>query len=176
MPRAALASTTRSCAPRCSAPSPVSTRDIREGRAGFTRRTRRLAVLDAAERLGRANGLAVPIHGAQGYRGLACAHGPGPDPDARARIVLQFLLWHSHERMRALYATTHRPHPLRLSLREREVLAAARRGLSDDEIAHASAITVRTVRFHFENARRKLEARNRTEAIVKAVQLQLLGV
>jgi DNA-binding CsgD family transcriptional regulator len=155
---------------------PVSVQDIRDGRAGFAPLPEELAVLDAGARLGRPHGLIVPIFGAQGYRGIGCVCGPGPDPDARSRIVLQFLIWHAHERMRALYAAQAGAETLRLSLREREVLNAARRGLSDEEIAQAAAITVRTVRFHFENARRKLSARNRTEAIAKAVQLQLLGV
>lgn len=156
--------------------APVSPRDIREGRAGFAPSPEELAVMDAAAAIGRPNGLAVPIYGAQGYRGIGCVCGPGPDPDPRTRIVLQFLVWHAHERMRALYAADTGTETPRLSLREREVLNAARRGLSDDEIAQAAAISVRTVRFHFENARRKLEARNRTEAIATAVQLQLLGV
>ncbi len=156
--------------------APVSLRDIRKGRAGFVPAAEELAVLDAGRRFGRANGLVVPLFGAQGYRGIGCVCGPGPDPDARERIVIQFLVWHAHERMRTLYAAEAGVETLRLSLREREVLNAARRGLGDEEIAQAAAITVRTVRFHFENARRKLAARNRTEAIAKAVQLQLLGV
>jgi DNA-binding CsgD family transcriptional regulator len=156
--------------------APVSLRDIREGRAGYNPTAEELAVLDAGRRLGRGDGLVVPIFGAQGYRGLGCVCGPGPDPDPRARVVIQFLVWHAHERMRTLYAAEGGAATLRLSLREREVLNAARRGLGDEEIAQAAAITVRTVRFHFENARRKLAARNRTEAIAKAVQLQLLGV
>ena len=155
---------------------PISARDIREGLAGFTPSAAELSVLDAAGAMGRPNGLAVPIFGAQGYRGLGCVCGPGPDPDPRSRIVMQFLVGHAHDRMRALYAAEVGAGMPRLSLREREMLNAARRGFSDEEIAQAAAITVRTVRFHFENARRKLEARNRTEAIAKAVQLQLLGV
>lgn len=155
---------------------PVLARDIREGRAGFTPTPEELSFFDTAERLGRPNGLIVPLFGAQGYRGVGYVCGPGPNPDARDRVVIQFLVLHAHNRMRALYAAQHREAGLRLSLREREILNAARRGLGDEEIAQAAAISVRTVRFHFENARRKLEARNRTEAIAKAVQLQLLGV
>ncbi len=155
---------------------PMSLSEIRAGYAGFVPSAEEVTLLDAAARIGRSNGLAIPIYGAQGYRGIGCVCGPGPDPDPRARVVLQFLVWHAHDRMRALHATEGDVALPRLSLREREVLTAARRGQSDDEIAQAAAISVRTVRFHFENARRKLEARNRTEAIVKAVQLQLLGV
>jgi len=155
---------------------PMSVHDIREGRAGFTPTPAELSVLDVAADMGRANGLIVPIHGAQGYRGIGCACGPGPDPDPRARVVLHFVIWYAHERMRALYALEAGARAQRLSEREREVLNAARRGFSDEEIAQAAAITVRTVRFHMENARRKLASRNRTEAIAKAVQLQLLGV
>jgi DNA-binding NarL/FixJ family response regulator len=154
---------------------PVSLSAIRQGQAGFTPTPAEQAALATGGK-GRAAGLAVPMYGAQGYRGFAYVCGPGPDPDARGRIVIQFLLQHAHDRLRALHAARSEAAILRLSLREREILNAARHGLSDEEIAQATAITVRTVRFHFENARRKLTARNRTEAIATAVQLQLLGV
>lgn len=154
---------------------PVSLREIRNGRAGFTLTAEEERVLDLGARFGRSEGLVVPIHGAQGYLGFGSVCGPGPDPDARARIVLQFLLGHAHDRMRALHAAEQEALTVPLSLREREILVAARRGLSDHEIARRIGIAVRTVRFHFENARSKLAARNRTEAIAKAVQAQLLG-
>jgi DNA-binding CsgD family transcriptional regulator len=156
--------------------TPVSVREIRAGRAGFVLQAEEQVVLNVGARLGRTNGLVVPIHGAQGYHGFAYVCGPGPDPDARVRVVLQFLLWHAHDQLRALHASAPGAAPAHLSQREREILVAARRGLGDDEIAEAMGITVRTVRFHFENVRRKLAARNRTEAIAKAVQVQLLGV
>ncbi len=155
---------------------PVSIQDIRNGRAGFRPDAEEISILDAAAALGWPHGLIVPIYGAQGYRGIGCVCGPGPDPEAHARIVLEFLVWHAHDRMRMLFGAEGDVQAVRLSLREREVLNAARRGLSDDEIATAAAISVRTVRFHFENARRKLASRNRTEAIAKALQLQLLGL
>lgn len=155
---------------------PVSIQDIRKGRAGFQPDAEEISILDAAAELGWPHGLIVPIYGAQGYRGIGCVCGSGPDPDAHARIVLEFLVWHAHDRMRTLFGAEGDVQAVRLSLREREVLNAARRGLSDDEIATAAAISVRTVRFHFENARRKLASRNRTEAIAKALQLQLLGL
>ena len=61
-----------------------------------------------------------------------------------------------------------------LTGRERAVLCAGRDGLTNGEIASLLGISVRTVRFHIENARAKLSATNRTTAIVTAVNLQLL--
>jgi len=156
------------------ASGPVSLGDIRSGRAGFILTGGEQAAL-AAMGPPRANGLVMSIFGPNGYRGFGFVSGPGPDPDGRARSVLQYLLQHAHDRLRALHVGRRDTPALRLSLREREILNAARHGLNDEEIAQATAITVRTVRFHFENARRKLTARNRTEAIATAVQLQLLG-
>lgn len=53
-------------------------------------------------------------------------------------------------------------------------MVMAQRGLSDEEIAMVTGITVRTVRFHFENVRRKTHARSRSEAIATAINLHLL--
>jgi len=56
-----------------------------------------------------------------------------------------------------------------LSEREAEILAMLARGLTGEEIAQRLVLSPETVRTHVRNAMGKLEARTRTEAVVKAL-------
>jgi len=60
-----------------------------------------------------------------------------------------------------------------LSEREKEILKLAARGMTSQNIADRLNLTKRTADFHLENARNKLGAENRTEAVVRAVVLGL---
>jgi DNA-binding NarL/FixJ family response regulator len=62
-----------------------------------------------------------------------------------------------------------------LTRREMEVLNAMMEALSNREIAQKLTIEVRTVKNHTHNILRKLQATNRREAILRAVQLNLLS-
>jgi len=57
-----------------------------------------------------------------------------------------------------------------LSEREAEILAMLARGLTGEEIAQRLVLSPETVRTHVRNAMGKLEARTRTEAVVKALE------
>src|SRR5207253_5851787 len=57
-----------------------------------------------------------------------------------------------------------------LSEREAEILAMLARGLTGEEIAQRLVLSPETVRTHVRNAMSKLEARTRTEAVVKALE------
>jgi DNA-binding NarL/FixJ family response regulator len=61
-----------------------------------------------------------------------------------------------------------------LSAREVAVLRAARDGHRDSVIAEHLGISVRTVRFHFENPRRKLGSSTRAEALARAMNIHLI--
>jgi len=65
------------------------------------------------------------------------------------------------------------PHPP-LSQRERETLVLTELGFSNKEIAQRMWIEEGTVKKHQSNMLRKLDARNRTEAVMKGRQLGLL--
>ena len=56
-----------------------------------------------------------------------------------------------------------------LSRRESEILGMLARGLTGEEIARRLVLSPETVRTHVRNAMEKLEARTRTEAVVKAL-------
>jgi DNA-binding CsgD family transcriptional regulator len=66
-----------------------------------------------------------------------------------------------------------RPH---LSPRERECLTWLAIGLRHDRIAERLGITRPTVELHLANARRKLDARTREQALARAVALGLLAL
>jgi DNA-binding NarL/FixJ family response regulator len=57
-----------------------------------------------------------------------------------------------------------------LSEREAEILSMLARGLTGEEIAQRLVLSPETVRTHVRNAMGKLDARTRTEAVVKALE------
>ncbi len=61
-----------------------------------------------------------------------------------------------------------------LTRRERDVLRALAQGMTTAQIAQALFITENTVKTHVRHLLRKLEARNRIEAVTKALQQGLL--
>lgn len=63
-----------------------------------------------------------------------------------------------------------------LTERELEVLREAARGLTNRAIGMKLAISDRTVQGHLRNVYEKLQVANRTEAVVKAAQLNLLAL
>jgi DNA-binding NarL/FixJ family response regulator len=62
-----------------------------------------------------------------------------------------------------------------LSERERQVLRLVAEGMSNDQVAGQLFISSDTVRAHLSKACRKLGARTRTQAVVTALRLQLIG-
>jgi DNA-binding response OmpR family regulator len=66
------------------------------------------------------------------------------------------------------------PKLIELSDREVETLTWAARGKTSAEIAEILGITKRTVDFHVDNARTKLEAPTRTAAVIKAAAGRLI--
>ena len=61
-----------------------------------------------------------------------------------------------------------------LTKRESASLRGAAEGLSNKQIANNFAVSERTIKFHFENILRKLNASTRGEAVAKARQYGLL--
>ena len=62
----------------------------------------------------------------------------------------------------------------RLTERERQVLILVARGKANREIAHELQISIKTVEYHMTNILGKLGARNRTEAVLKALRQGLV--
>ena len=61
-----------------------------------------------------------------------------------------------------------------LTPRETEVLRAVSEGRANKEIARELGISLHTVKFHLESLMHKLDASSRTEAVTRAMRLQLL--
>ncbi len=66
------------------------------------------------------------------------------------------------------------PNSVALSKREVDALTWAARGKTSIEIAHILGLTKRTIDFHIDNARAKLSATTRTEAVIKAATGRLI--
>ncbi len=63
---------------------------------------------------------------------------------------------------------------IQLSLREREVLRWTGDGKTADQIAEILMLSPSTINFHLRNAMKKLDAPNKTAAVVRAIFLKLL--
>jgi DNA-binding NarL/FixJ family response regulator len=70
--------------------------------------------------------------------------------------------------------TATHPNSANLSDRESELLTRVARGKTSSEIAGILGMSKRTVDFHLDNARRKLDATTRTQAAIKAAMEQLI--
>ena len=64
----------------------------------------------------------------------------------------------------------------KLSARQREVLSALARGMSNTEIAKLLGISLPMVKEHVNALRAKLNVANRTEAVALALRKQLLKI
>jgi DNA-binding NarL/FixJ family response regulator len=77
-------------------------------------------------------------------------------------------------------ASTNGAHPpaaaIALSIRELNVLNQVARGLSNKQIARKLGISDKTVRNHLSRIFRKLEAGNRTQAVMNAMRIGLLTI
>lgn len=149
----------------------------REGAAGFLPSAGAEGIFAILARYRMTHILFVPIHGPRGPRGFAMFSGPGPDPVPRARAIMGLMGHLAFMRLSELeprqpqvgYGET------TLTNREVEMLRALAQGLDDTGIARAHQISVRTVRFHLGNARLKLGARSRSEAVILAAKAGFLS-
>lgn len=134
-------------------------------------------VFDEAAEFGLRDGLTVPIHAAGGIGMMSMAVDDGAllgSGAAAERHALHLMALHFHMACdRALVAENAPPMP-NLTPREREVLLWAARGKTGWEIGQILNLTARTVTYHVENARSKLGAASRAQAVVMAMTLGLI--
>ncbi len=147
----------------------------------LSRKQRKL--LDDACGLGITNGLTVPLVSRVGeIASLSLIPGKLPVEEMRSpemmnlihllarylhehasRIVIEERLTNSSKRRKSL-----------LSPRESETLTWVARGKSTWDIAKILEISEKSVEFHLDSVKRKLQATNRTQAVVKAIVLGLI--
>lgn len=141
-------------------------------------------VLGEARAAGIANGITLPIHGRDGE--IAGVSLVSAEPEAAALMhrhqnVLYLMALHYHTEARrvllkrSLAGSSSRRQTI-LSPREREVLEWTAKGKYTSEISTILAISNKSVEFHIEGAKRKLQVFNRTHAVAKAITLDLLSL
>lgn len=152
------------------ATAPFTWRELQARQPGASAR-----IFAAAATFGWVDGFLVPIRSAASPGRLAVASlamtAPvGDDPAERRHLARVCEL--AFERAAALAGTAR---AVALTGREREVMGLVARGSSDRDIAVALGFAVATARFHVEQAKRKLGAKTRSQAVALAVARGLIG-
>lgn len=98
----------------------------------------------------------------------------GADDYVTKPIDFERLVYIINARLAGVARTKLLPKPVKLNDREIEVLTLVARGKTSAEIARKLRLSKRTVDFHIDNARVKLRAATRTEAVVKAANSGLI--
>ena len=135
-------------------------------------------IFAAASQFGWDDGFVIPIHDPHGSPAerfgvisLAAPHLRGFTDEVRRFVVSTALVALGAARVLARGSATGEP---RLTRREAEALSLVARGMSNDEIAGAMQVSVRTAHFHVENAKRRLAASTRAQAVAIALTHRLL--
>jgi DNA-binding CsgD family transcriptional regulator len=136
--------------------------------------------LDDAARYGVCSGLAFALHDVRHHGVMIAFNSSCRVIDASRQALIQrnlgdiLLFGHSfHEMFMRSIVERGLPSRIRgtpLSQREREVLKLVACGITTDAIARRLTITARTVQFHLDSLRGKLDAANRQEAVALAVK------
>jgi DNA-binding NarL/FixJ family response regulator len=92
----------------------------------------------------------------------------GADDYVTKPIDFERLVYIVNARLAGVARTKLMPLPPELNERETEILTLVARGKTSAEIARKLRLSKRTIDFHIDNARGKLRAATRTEAVMKA--------
>lgn len=122
--------------------------------------------LDLARQLGVEDGLAVPCREPGGREGVVSMAFERFAFSSRELRAIQFAALVAHERIVVLSAGQTRPSQP-LTPRERDCLAFVADGRADAYIADKLGVSPTTIHSHIENAKRKLGARTRAQAVAR---------
>ena len=116
--------------------------------------------------------LGVPVPGPKGAIGAGWF---GSATNSRSelynhRFTIQVICIAGFYRLKDLIAPPEEPTHSRLSKREREILVGVAKGMSSEEIGGLLRLSDRTVDWHIEQAMKRLDAKNRVQAVVLAMQ------
>jgi LuxR family transcriptional regulator, quorum-sensing system regulator BjaR1 len=138
---------------------------------------RQKMVLTECHDAGLVHGLTIPIH-LSGALPASCSLSSGKnkyDPQAEHAVsILAMYFFHAGLKLLEVQAPTE--NVTRLAKRERECLEYAALGKTSWEMSKILGISERTAITHLENARRRLNAVNRTHAVAKALVQNRLSV
>jgi len=125
---------------------------------------------DEANAWGWTDGFSVPIHGPGGYFAIVTMAGKHQPMPPRLRLTLQVMALQTHERCRALTGLALvSDAQAALTPRELECLRWVAAGKTDWEIGKIMVLSRTTVKTHVDQARRKLGARTRSQAVARLV-------
>ncbi len=136
------------------------------------RSPRAAEVMNVARDFGLKHGLLVPIVRSSGFQACVSMAGESPDRGPQAKRVLHLMSMYAHARCAAIHGGDERGQRRRvLTDRQRDVLAWSAEGKTSWEIGEILGMSERTVNWHGEGAKRKLDAVSRTHAVIKALRL-----
>ena len=127
--------------------------------------------MQALETFGMGRGLIVPIGRLANVPACVWLAGKNPDLDEGANHATELIALFAASKAHVLSHPRTDVRRSKLTPREREVLAWVAQGKSAWEIGEILSIGKRTVDEHTQIATRKLGAINRTQAVVKAIQI-----
>jgi DNA-binding CsgD family transcriptional regulator len=138
-------------------------------------------VFDEARQHGLSTGISIPIHGAKGDKAVlsvSSAETPEKKIKHESAVLGQIYLaaLYLHEAVQTLnfsVSMTKKVSPL--SPREKECLLWASKGKTAWEIGQILHISEHTITFHLNNAKRKLGATNRHQAIASAISRKIIA-
>jgi len=140
--------------------------------------------LSTAYRYGIAGRVVAPLHDSYGNAGMVALGditenwNTRRDSETRKRLGdVALFARYFHQIFRTAVAQRQFAPTMRflqLSVRERECLFLAMNGLGYDDIAAKLQISIKTLRFHFDAIRSKLNAPTAREAVLKASRLGML--
>jgi LuxR family quorum sensing-dependent transcriptional regulator len=124
-------------------------------------------VMTRAKDFGLLAGYCIPLHYDTGSAAISLA-GERPDLDPAVKSALQLIGIYAHNRIRSLVRSRN-PTSGPLSDRQCDVLRWAAKGKTAWEASVILGISERTVKFHLNEAARKLNAVNQTSAVATAL-------
>lgn len=128
-------------------------------------------VLNVAADFGMRQGFCVPIKRSSGPAACVVMAGDRPDLGAPAKQAMHLIGLYAYKKAIAVSSNQPALSPDRLLTdREREVLLWSAQGKSSWEISVILGVSERTVNWFIANASRKLNAVNRTQAVVNAIR------
>ncbi|MES2026269.1 MAG: LuxR family transcriptional regulator [Pseudomonadota bacterium] len=132
-------------------------------------------VFDEARQHGLSNGISIPIHGARGDKAiLSVSSFEAPEKKLKHETAVLGQIYlaalYMHEAVRSLnFSVAIKKTIQKLTSREKECLLWAAQGKTAWETGQILCVSEHTVTFHINNAKRKLGATNRHQAIAKAI-------
>jgi LuxR family quorum-sensing system transcriptional regulator SolR len=123
-----------------------------------------------------------PVHGANGEHGMLAFNSGNPDLPEAVRASLPDIMIHGqmlahrlHEYLRKTGVLVSPFREVKLNERELEILTYAAKGDDTGQISSIVGVTADTVKYHVNHAIAKMGAKNRLEAVARAVHLGIIA-